>query len=144
MMHESKGQRIGKAPSLHLFHTTARQCMKATWQLFAVPKTCNQPISGTCVANHAAIRENFQVARWYVVRMSALIQLAQMKIQLALVQKQLAFWTQLAYNFRHCWTVTNNPPWYNGIHHILQKPYLWYMTLKKKCCGMNSVLQTKF
>ena len=33
--------------------------------------------------------------------MSALIQLAQMKIQLALVQKQLAFWTQLAYNFRH-------------------------------------------
>ena len=22
MMHESKGQRIGKAPSLHLFHTT--------------------------------------------------------------------------------------------------------------------------
>ena len=23
-------------------------------------------------------------------------------IQLALVQKQLAFWTQLAYNFRHC------------------------------------------
>ena len=27
--------------------------------------------------------------------MSALIQLAQMKIQLALVQKQLAFWTQL-------------------------------------------------
>ena len=38
----------------------------------------------------------------YVVRMSALIQLAQMMIQLALVQKQLAFWTQLAYNFRHC------------------------------------------
>ena len=33
--------------------------------------------------------------------MSALIQLAQMKIQLALVQKQLPFWTQLAYNFRH-------------------------------------------
>ena len=28
MMHdESKGQRIGKAPSLHLFHTTVRQCM---------------------------------------------------------------------------------------------------------------------
>jgi len=26
MMHESKGQRIGKAPSLHLFHTTVRQC----------------------------------------------------------------------------------------------------------------------
>ena len=25
MMHESKGQHIGKAPSLHLFHTTARQ-----------------------------------------------------------------------------------------------------------------------
>ena len=25
MMHESKGQRIGKAPSLHLFHTTVRQ-----------------------------------------------------------------------------------------------------------------------
>ena len=24
MMHESKGQRIGKAPSLHLFHTTVR------------------------------------------------------------------------------------------------------------------------
>ena len=43
-----------------------------------------------------------QVARQYVVHMSALIQLAQMKIQLALVQKQLAFWTQLAYNFRHC------------------------------------------
>ena len=37
-----------------------------------------------------------------MVRMSALIQLAQMKIQLALVQKQLAFWTQLAYNFRLC------------------------------------------
>ena len=37
--------------------------------------------------------------------MSALIQLAQMKIQLALVQKQLAFWTQLAYNFRHCHTL---------------------------------------
>ena len=29
MMHESKGQHIGKAPSLHLFHTTVRQCMKA-------------------------------------------------------------------------------------------------------------------
>jgi len=29
MMHESKGQCIGKAPSLHLFHTTVR-CMKAT------------------------------------------------------------------------------------------------------------------
>jgi len=27
MMHESKGQHIGKAPSLHLFHTTVRQCM---------------------------------------------------------------------------------------------------------------------
>ena len=27
MMHESKGQHIGKAPSLHLFHTTFRQCM---------------------------------------------------------------------------------------------------------------------
>ena len=25
MMHESKGQRIGKAPSLHLFHTTMLQ-----------------------------------------------------------------------------------------------------------------------
>jgi len=27
MMHESKGQHIGKAPFLHLFHTTVRQCM---------------------------------------------------------------------------------------------------------------------
>ena len=27
MMHESKGQHIGKAPSLYLFHTTVRQCM---------------------------------------------------------------------------------------------------------------------
>ena len=27
MVHESNGQRIGKAPSLHLFHTTGRQCM---------------------------------------------------------------------------------------------------------------------
>ena len=28
MMHdESKSQHIGKAPSLHLFHTTVRQCM---------------------------------------------------------------------------------------------------------------------
>ena len=27
MMHESKGQHIGKAPSLHLFHSTVRQCM---------------------------------------------------------------------------------------------------------------------
>ena len=27
MMHESKGQHIGKAPSLHLFHTKVRQCM---------------------------------------------------------------------------------------------------------------------
>ena len=27
VMHESKGQYIGKAPSLHLFHTTVRQCM---------------------------------------------------------------------------------------------------------------------
>ena len=26
-VHESKGQRIGKAPSLHLFHTTVTQCM---------------------------------------------------------------------------------------------------------------------
>ena len=25
-MHESKGQHIGKAPSLHLFHTAVRQC----------------------------------------------------------------------------------------------------------------------
>ena len=25
MMNESKGQRIGKAPFLHLFHTTVRQ-----------------------------------------------------------------------------------------------------------------------
>ena len=28
-MHESKGEHIGKAPSLHLFHTTFRQCMEA-------------------------------------------------------------------------------------------------------------------
>ena len=36
-MQESKGQRIGKAPSLHLFHTTAIVwCMKATWQLFDI------------------------------------------------------------------------------------------------------------
>ena len=28
MMHESKGQHIGKAPSLHLFHTTFRQRME--------------------------------------------------------------------------------------------------------------------
>ena len=35
MMHKSKSQRIiGKAPFLHLFHTTVRQCMKATQQLF--------------------------------------------------------------------------------------------------------------
>ena len=27
MMHESKDQHIGKAPSLHLFHSTVRQCM---------------------------------------------------------------------------------------------------------------------
>ena len=27
VMHESKGQYIGKAPSLHLFHTTVRQRM---------------------------------------------------------------------------------------------------------------------
>ena len=27
IMHESKVQYIGKAPSLHLFHTTVRQCM---------------------------------------------------------------------------------------------------------------------
>ena len=27
IMHESKGQHIGKAPSLHLFHTAVRQCM---------------------------------------------------------------------------------------------------------------------
>jgi len=27
MMDESKGQHIGKAPSLHLFHSTVRQCM---------------------------------------------------------------------------------------------------------------------
>ena len=37
-MHESKGQHIGKAPSLHLFHTTVRQCMgvflKRTTSLF--------------------------------------------------------------------------------------------------------------
>ena len=26
-MHESKGQHIGKAPSLHLFRTAVRQCM---------------------------------------------------------------------------------------------------------------------
>ena len=28
MMHESKGQCISKTPSLHLFHTTVRWCMK--------------------------------------------------------------------------------------------------------------------
>ena len=27
-MHESKGQHTGKTPSLHLFHTTVRQCMR--------------------------------------------------------------------------------------------------------------------
>ena len=27
IMHESKGQHIGKAPSLHLFHTAVGQCM---------------------------------------------------------------------------------------------------------------------
>ena len=26
-MHESKGKHIGKAPSLHLFHTAVTQCM---------------------------------------------------------------------------------------------------------------------
>ena len=30
MMHESKGQHTGKAPSLHLFHTTVRQCMESS------------------------------------------------------------------------------------------------------------------
>ena len=31
MMHEINGQHIGKAPSLRLFRTTVRLCMKATW-----------------------------------------------------------------------------------------------------------------
>ena len=29
MMHESKGQHIGKAPSLHLFHTTVGEHLRA-------------------------------------------------------------------------------------------------------------------
>ena len=45
--------------------------------------------------------------------MSALIQLAQMKIQLALVQKQLVFWTQLA----HLATGLMNY-WLNELQHI--------------------------
>ena len=33
-MHESIGKRnIGQAPSLHLFHTTLRQCMRSTTSL---------------------------------------------------------------------------------------------------------------
>ena len=44
MMHESKGEHIGKAPSLHLFHTAVRQCMgvfpqvhpNLYWQFMAV------------------------------------------------------------------------------------------------------------
>ena len=36
-MQESKGQHIGKAPSLHLFHTTVRQCM-------GVFLKCSQPL----------------------------------------------------------------------------------------------------
>ena len=38
-MHESKGQHIGKAPSLHLFHTTVRQCMG----VFLKRTTSSQP-----------------------------------------------------------------------------------------------------
>jgi len=34
MMHESKGQHIGKAPSLHLSHYS--QWMKATWYTIAI------------------------------------------------------------------------------------------------------------
>ena len=39
-MHESKGQHIGKAPSLHLFHTTVRQCMR----VFLKRITNSQPL----------------------------------------------------------------------------------------------------
>ena len=39
-MHESKGQHIGKAPSLHLFHTTVRQCMG----VFLKRTTSSQPL----------------------------------------------------------------------------------------------------
>ena len=39
-MHESKGQYIGKAPSLHLFHTTVRQCMG----VFLKRTTSSQPL----------------------------------------------------------------------------------------------------
>jgi len=34
MMHESEGHHIGKAPSLHLFHTTVRQ---HPWELNLLP-----------------------------------------------------------------------------------------------------------
>ena len=40
VMHESKGQHIGKAPSLHLFHTTVRQCMG----IILKPTTSLQPL----------------------------------------------------------------------------------------------------
>ena len=39
-MHESKGQHISKAPSLHLFHTTVRQCM----EVFLKRTTSSQPL----------------------------------------------------------------------------------------------------
>ena len=40
IMHESKGQHIGKAPSLHLFHTTVRQYMR----VFLKRTTNSQPL----------------------------------------------------------------------------------------------------
>ena len=38
-MHESKGQHIGKAPCLHFFHTTVRQCVG----VFLKRTTSSQP-----------------------------------------------------------------------------------------------------
>ena len=61
-----------------------------------------------------------------MVRMSALIQLAQMKIQLALVQEQLAFWTQLAYNFRHCCTLIRRRLSEQGAPKCLKYFFLFY------------------
>ena len=54
MMHESKGQHIGKAPSLHLFHTTVRQWMgvflKGTTSCLGMKlKLCHVYLQHSCI-----------------------------------------------------------------------------------------------
>ena len=52
MMDESKGQHIGKAPSLHLFHTIVRQCLGVRLPKMYHKLPWNEAKTMPCILQH--------------------------------------------------------------------------------------------